>query len=110
MIVGGSGGREMEKILNITSECVPFIKTGGLADVVGTLPNYCDHNRYDIRVVLPFYSCIGNEYKEKVTDICSFYIEFAGRTQYVGIKTLIYNEIQYYFIDRSINERVKRFV
>lgn len=101
MIVGGSGGREMEKILNITSECVPFIKTGGLADVVGTLPNYCDHNRYDIRVVLPFYSCIGNEYKEKVTDVCSFYIEFAGRTQYVGIKTLIYNEIQYYFIDNE---------
>ena len=43
----------MKKILFVASEGVPFIKTGGLADVVGSLPKYIDRNYYDIRVILP---------------------------------------------------------
>ena len=43
----------MKKILFVASECVPFIKTGGLADVVGTLPKMFDKSKFDVRVVLP---------------------------------------------------------
>ena len=48
----------MKNILFATSECVPFIKTGGLADVAGSLPKYFDKDRYDVRVVLPKYNCM----------------------------------------------------
>ena len=48
----------MKNILFAASECVPFIKTGGLADVVGSLPKYFDKKKYDVRVVLPKYSCM----------------------------------------------------
>ena len=43
----------MKKILFVASESVPFIKTGGLADVVGSLPKYFDKEKYDVRVMLP---------------------------------------------------------
>ena len=43
----------MKKILFVSSEAVPYIKTGGLADVVGSLPKYFDRNEYDVRVMLP---------------------------------------------------------
>ena len=43
----------MKKVLFVTSEAVPFIKTGGLADVAGALPKYFDKKEYDVRVILP---------------------------------------------------------
>lgn len=43
----------MKKVAYIASECVPFIKTGGLADVVGTLPRIFDKKEYDVRVIIP---------------------------------------------------------
>ena len=46
---------DMKKVLFVASEGVPFIKTGGLADVVGSLPKCFDKNEYDVRVVLPKY-------------------------------------------------------
>ena len=48
----------MKKILFAASECVPFIKTGGLADVCGALPKEFDKKYWDVRVVIPNYSCI----------------------------------------------------
>ena len=48
----------MKKVLFASSECVPFIKTGGLADVVGSLPKCFDKRYYDVRVILPKYSCM----------------------------------------------------
>ena len=56
----------MKKVLFVASEGVPFIKTGGLADVVGSLPKCFDKNEYDVRVVLPKYMCMKEEYK--ITD------------------------------------------
>ena len=54
----------MKKILFAASECVPFIKTGGLADVVGSLPKDFDKSEYDVRIVLPKYSCMKDKWKE----------------------------------------------
>ena len=53
----------MKKILFVASECVPFIKTGGLADVCGALPKEFDKNYWDVRVVIPDYSCIPEQYR-----------------------------------------------
>ena len=56
----------MKNILFAASECVPFIKTGGLADVVGSLPKYFDKKKYDVRVVLPKYSCMNQKWKDQL--------------------------------------------
>ena len=53
----------MKKVLFVASECVPFIKTGGLADVVGSLPKCFDKEYFDVRVVLPKYMCMKEEFK-----------------------------------------------
>ena len=55
----------MKKILFAASECVPFIKTGGLADVCGALPKTFDHKDWDVRVVIPNYSCIPEKYRSQ---------------------------------------------
>ena len=55
----------MKRILFATSEAVPFIKTGGLADVAGSLPKCFDKRYFDIRVILPKYACMKQEWKVK---------------------------------------------
>ena len=91
----------MKKILFVASECVPFIKTGGLADVVGTLPKIFDKQYYDIRVVIPNYNCIPWEYREKMITTAYFYMDQHGQDIYVGVKTLQIDGIYYYFIDNE---------
>ena len=59
-------GIQMKKILFATSEAVPFIKTGGLADVAGSLPKCFDKKYFDIRVILPKYACMKQEWKDKM--------------------------------------------
>lgn len=56
----------MKKILFAASESVPFIKTGGLADVVGSLPKWFDKKEYDVRVIIPKYMCIDEKWKSKM--------------------------------------------
>lgn len=90
-----------KKILFIASECVPFVKTGGLADVVGALPGYFDGEKYEVRVIVPNYICISSEWKEKMNFVTSFYMDMAWRSQYVGILEIEYNGIRYYFIDNE---------
>ena len=64
----------MKKILFAASESVPFIKTGGLADVVGSLPKYFDKEKFDVRVMLPKYMCMKDEWKEKPSVSHTFFI------------------------------------
>ena len=91
----------MKNILFASSECVPFIKTGGLADVVGSLPKEFDKARYDVRVVLPNYTCMKQEWKEKLEYITHFYMDIAGQNQYVGVLKIEHNGITFYFIDNE---------
>ena len=64
MLLKTGGVHEMKKILFIASECVPFVKTGGLADVVGSLPKAFDKEKYEVRVIIPNYKCIMYSYHE----------------------------------------------
>ena len=89
------------KVLFIASECVPFIKTGGLADVVGSLPGYFDKERYEVRVIVPNYICIAPEWKEKMEFVTNFYMDMAWRSQYVGVLEMEHEGIRYYFIDNE---------
>lgn len=91
----------MKKILFAASEAVPFIKTGGLADVAGTLPKYFDKKKYDVRVILPRYLCIKPALLEKMTPVTSFYMYYSGRERYVGVLEAEHDGIKYYFIDNE---------
>lgn len=91
----------MKKVLFVASECVPFIKTGGLADVVGSLPKYFNKDEFDVRVMIPKYMAIPEEYKEKMTYKSHFYMPLAWRSQYVGIFELEYEGVTFYFIDNE---------
>ena len=75
----------MKKILFAASEGVPFIKTGGLADVVGSLPKCIDKKYFDVRVILPKYSCMKQEMKDKLKYRAHFYMDFNWKNVYVGI-------------------------
>lgn len=91
----------MKKILFAASECVPFVKTGGLADVVGALPKEFDPSIWDVRVVLPDYTCIPPQYRDKFEYVTHFNLTcgpFIG-DKYVGVMQYKLDGITYYFID-----------
>lgn len=91
----------MKQILFATSEAVPFIKTGGLADVAGSLPKYFDKEKYDVRVMLPKYLCIKEEWRNQMQYVAHFYMDLNWRTEYVGILEMVYEGITFYFIDNE---------
>ena len=91
----------MKKILFATSEAVPFIKTGGLADVAGALPKCFDKRYFDIRVILPKYACMKQEWKDKMQYVTHFYMDLGYKNCYVGIMQMEYDGIQFYFIDNE---------
>ena len=91
----------MKKILFVASEAVPFIKTGGLADVVGSLPKCFDKDFFDIRVMLPKYLCIKQEWRDQMIYIDHFYMDYLGQNRYVGILQYVYEGITFYFIDNE---------
>lgn len=92
---------DKKRILFVTSEAVPFIKTGGLADVAGTLPKYFDKETHDVRVILPKYACMKWEWKEKLEYVTHFYMSFCGRDVYVGVLQTSIDGVPFYFIDNE---------
>ena len=88
----------MKKILFVASEAVPFVKTGGLADVVGSLPKAFDKKKYDVRVVIPNYHAIREEFRNQMKTL--YYFQMDNRI-YVGVKELVYDGITFYFIDNE---------
>ena len=93
----------MKNILFVASESVPFIKTGGLADVVGSLPKSFPKEEFDVRVVIPNYKCIPWKYRSQFKYITHFYMGFGqvSGSEYVGIMTTQYDGITFYFIDNE---------
>lgn len=91
----------MKKVAYIASECVPFIKTGGLADVVGTLPKIFDKKQYDVRIIIPNYMCIPNRFKQNMKYITNFQMDIGDHYQYVGIFYMEYEGVPVYFIDNE---------
>ena len=91
----------MKKILFAASEVYPFIKTGGLADVAGSLPKYFDKKKYDVRVILPKYLAISEKYTKKMKPITHFEMKLGWREQHVGIFEMRYEGITFYFIDNE---------
>ena len=85
------------KVLIVASECAPFAKTGGLADVVGALPKALKKNGVDVRVIMPFYKQIKDQ------NIAYYkgynYVRMGSSPEYAGIFHTIKDEIDYYFID-----------
>ena len=93
----------MNRILFAASECVPFIKTGGLADVCGALPKEFDKEYWDVRVVIPNYSCIPEHFRSQFEYVAHFWMS-AGpyiQNKYVGILQYKMDGITYYFIDNQ---------
>ena len=92
---------QMKKILFTASECVPFIKTGGLADVIGSLPGVIDREKFEVRVMIPAYTIIPEQYRSRMKTVCCFMSYFNGRDRYVGVKELVKDGIIYDFIDNE---------
>lgn len=93
----------MKKILFVASECVPFIKTGGLADVCGALPKEFDKKYWDVRVVIPNYSCIPEHFRNQFEYVTHFYLSSGSYVQnrYVGVLKYTFDNVTYYFIDNQ---------
>ena len=89
------------KILFAAPEAAPFVKTGGLGDVVGSLPPALNKKGVDARVIIPLYRCIPQEYKDRMKYIDHIYIDMAWRRQYAGIFELEENGCKYYFVDNE---------
>ena len=91
----------MKKVLFVTSEAVPFIKTGGLADVTGSLPKYFDKKKYDVRIMIPKYLCIEEKLTADLENLGNFSISLGWREQYVGVFHKVVEGVTYYFIDNE---------
>jgi len=89
------------KILFTASECVPFVKTGGLADVVGALAPVLAKQGHDVRVILPLYSSIPEKYTQQMTHVCDFEVQLGWRRQYCGIEMLQQDGVTWYFMDNK---------
>ncbi len=89
------------KILYAASEATPFIATGGLADVAGSLPRAIRNRQHACRVVMPLYSAIKPEMRQKMKFVCNFYVSLGWRNQYCGVFETNYNGVKYYFLDNE---------
>lgn len=91
----------MRKILYAAAEAVPFVKTGGLADVAGSLPKVLREQGADIRVVLPEYKEIKEKYAGQLQPLYHGELELAWRHKYFGIDMLVLDGVTYYFVDND---------
>ena len=91
----------MINVLMVAAEVVPFAKTGGLADVIGSLPAALLEKGVDARVIMPLYSVIPKELKDKITFKAKINVPLSWRNQYCGIHECDYKGVKFYFIDNE---------
>ncbi len=90
------------QIVFASAECAPFVKTGGLGDVAGSLPAALTRAGAECIVMVPKYATIKDEYKQQMTHIADFYVSLGWRNEYCGLEKLEHDGVTYIFID---NER-----
>jgi len=92
----------MKKILFAGAEAMPFAATGGLGDVLGSLPAaLAATGGADVRVVLPLYEAVSAEWRQQMKQETVFYVKLAWREQYCGVYSLKKDGVLYYFIDNE---------
>ena len=89
------------KVLFVASEAVPFIKTGGLADVMGALPKALAQKGVDVRLVIPKYSGIADAVKEKMKTVVTGTVNLSWRQLYYGVEAVEQDGVTVYFIDNE---------
>ncbi len=90
------------QIVFASAECAPFVKTGGLGDVAGSLPAALVHAGAEVIVMVPKYATIKDEYKAQMEHFSDFYVSLGWRNEYCGLEKLEHDGVTYMFID---NER-----
>lgn len=91
-----------KKILFVASEAAPFIATGGLAEVVGSLSKAVARDeRYDVRVIIPLYQDIKKEFRKDFKFIGNIFVPLSWRNQYCGIFEYAVDNVTYYFVDNE---------
>ena len=90
-----------KKILFVASEAVPFIKTGGLADVMGALPKTLAAKGLEVCVVIPKYSAIAQEYKDQMKEVTTGIVNLAWRQLYYGVDEIDKDGVKFFFIDNE---------
>lgn len=88
-------------ILFISTEAEPFAKSGGLGDVIGSLPRELNKLGADARVMLPLYKSIHHKYQAKMKFVGDFTVILSWRTQYCGIFQMEYEGVTFYFLDNE---------
>ena len=92
----------MKKIMFVGAEVMPFAATGGLGDVMGSLPQaLAASGEADVRVVLPLYSAVSEAWRRQMKQEAVFYVHLAWREQYCGVFSLKKDGVTYYFIDNE---------
>lgn len=91
----------MTKILMVATEGLPFIKTGGLADVIGSLPKELLAKGHDVRIVLPLYKKIAAKWHDKFTFEKTYYVNINYEETQVNLYSYVYEELTYYFIEHQ---------
>ena len=89
------------KVLFVASEAVPSIKTGGLADVAGSLPKSLKAEGVDIRVILPKYGSIKEEWTSKMSHVGNITVPVSWRDKYAGVDMIEHDGVTYYFLDNE---------
>ncbi len=95
------GRSEMPKVLLAAAECAPLSKTGGLADVVGTLPKSLKELGIDARIITPYHRIIKERYADKVEHMFYFYVRLGWRMEYAGIEKLELDGVTIYLVDNE---------
>ena len=88
-------------ILYVTSEAAPFCKTGGLADVAGSLPQALAQNGDKVSVILPLYQSVADKWHEELTFVKWTYVRLAWRSVYCGLFTVEKDGVTWYFVDNE---------